>query len=573
MNWLRNLLIVGILAITFLLFIRWGEFQERQVAQSAPPVETLSSSAIESSDSIAPPVDRQTTQQTVAQKENASFDPDELPQAPASGNAPIESLPIAQQDFELIEVNTDTLEILIDPKGGDIVKVALPQYLAKKDEPDNPFILLNRTSAHTYIARSGLIGANGTDTSGERPLFSTVATRFELKDGQEVLNVDLRLQQEANVVLTKRFTFTRDSYLVNVEYLIDNQSDQVWSGAIYGQIRRDDYEPPADVGIGMQPFVGAAITTPDTNYKKFDLDELDEETFKVEHQAGWVAMVQHYFLSAWIPDQEGKHNYQLKKLRSKDLYVMEFASELVYVQPKTRDSISAAFYAGPKIIKKLEEISPYLDLTIDFSWLSVIAKPLFITLDFIHSFVGNWGIAIILLTFLVKLVFLYPSAMSYRSMAKMRKVMPQMQELKERYGDDRQRIGQETMKLYKKEGVNPLGGCLPMLMQMPVFISLYWAIMESVELRHSPFFFWITDLSVKDPLFILPLIMGVTMFIQQKLNPAPTDPMQAKVMQLMPIFFTFLFMMFPAGLVLYWVTNNTLSIAQQYLITKKIENS
>jgi len=284
-------------------------------------------------------------------------------------------------------------------------------------------------------------------------------------------------------------------------------------------------------------------------------------------------MIQHYFISAWIPDADKTNHFNLRKNRSSDIYLLGFTSESTTIAPNSTGSLSASFYAGPKNIRTLSAISPHLDLTIDFGWLWMIAKPLFFGLEKIHGWVGNWGIAIILLTCSIKLLFFYPSAMSYRSMAKMRKVQPLMAELKERYGDDRQKMSGELMKLYKKEKVNPMGGCLPVLLQMPVFLALYWTLMESVELRHSPFFLWIHDLSVRDPYFVLPLLMGATMWIQQKLNPTPPDPMQAKIMQMMPIFFTALFMMFPAGLVLYWVVNNTLSITQQYFITKKIENS
>ncbi|WP_188152073.1 membrane protein insertase YidC [Teredinibacter waterburyi] len=565
MNWLRNSLIGGIVVILFLLFIRWNDYKERYNAELSPVNEpTISSvvnNAVPSTTNTSIPGSIDT--ESVSEIPNASVD--------TSAESAESSLPIATQS-KVVHVTTDSFDVLIDTLGGDIIKVALPQYYAKLNQADNPFILLNSTPSHTYVAQSGLIGTNGTDTAAGRPIFSVSKTEYTLDDDANTLTVDLVVQQEG-AVITKRFTFTRDSYLIDIQYLIDNRSSQAWRGQLYGQIKRDTYVPPSDTGIGMSPYLGAAITTPETNYKKVSFSDIEDETFKITQPGGWVAMVQHYFMSAWIPNPEVSNDYTLRKPRNSDYYFLGFKSEPTTVAGNSQGVISTGFYAGPKIIKKLETIAPHLDLTIDFGWLWMVAKPLFYALDFIHGWVGNWGIAIILLTFAIKIVFFYPSAMSYRSMAKMRKVQPQMAELKERYGDDRQKMSSELMKLYKKEKVNPMGGCLPILLQMPVFMALYWMLMESVELRHAPFYLWIADMSVKDPFYVLPLLMGATMFIQQKLNPTPPDPMQAKVMQFMPIMFTGLFMFFPAGLVLYWVVNNTLSISQQYVITKQIERS
>lgn len=560
MNLIRNALIGGILLVAFLLFIEWNDFQQKQTAAKAPSQETL--------------VENTSTPTRVPEGEVGSTSAD-LP-ALDTRSAVSDKPENAEQtpSTELIKVVTDSLDVLIDPVGGDIIKVSLPKYRDKLEDKDSEYTLLNRSANHTYVAESALFGPNGTHTrESGRAIYSASSSSYTLTEGEQSLTVDL-ITKQPEAQITKRFTFTRDSYLINIEYIVNNYSATTWKAAMYGRIKRDGWVPPADVGIGVKPYLGAALTTTETNYKKIDFDEIEDKPYEFKNQpGGWIAMVQHYFVSAWIPDATQQHTYTLSKSADGKNYLLGFTTPVHVVEPGEQETISAAFYAGPKIIKNLEAIAPHLDLTIDFGWLWFIAKPLFLLLDFIHDYVGNWGIAIILLTCIVKVVFFYPSAISYRSMAKMRKVMPMMQELKELYGDDRQRMGVETMKLYKKEGVNPLGGCLPMIMQMPVFIALYWALMESVELRHSPFFFWIQDLSVKDPYFVLPLIFGATMFFQQKLNPAPTDPMQAKIMQMMPIFFTFLFMMFPAGLVLYWVTNNALSITQQYIITKQIENS
>ena len=562
MNWLRYGLIAAIGVVSYMLFLEWNAFEEEQKAANEIVEETTFG------DPSIPALERVPEPLPIPELQS-----DDLPTVVNKDSVEIPTTSQTKPQSQVVKVNTDTFEILIDTRGGDLVRVALPKHKAKLDEPESAFILMNRTASKTYIAQSGIVGANATDKSSlVRPQYSVASNEFNLVDGEDVLVVDLALEQ-TGVSLIKRYTFTRGSYLIKMEYIVDNYGDQLWRGALYGQIKRNDFDVEAEVGFGMQPYLGAAITTPKKNYDKIKFSEIEDENRKITNKGGWVAMVQHYFISAWIPDENDENTYNLKKLRSKDTYVLEFISPVKTIDPGQKSVISAHFYAGPKHIKTLEKISPFLDLTIDYSWLWFIAKPLFYGLDWIHGFVGNWGVAIMILTLMIKIVFFYPSALSYRSMAKMRKLQPLMADLKEQYGDDRQKMSSELMKVYRKEKVNPLGGCLPILLQMPVFIALYWVLMESVELRHAPFIFWIEDLSIKDPYYVLPLIMGATMFFQQKLNPTPTDPMQAKVMQMMPIFFTVLFLMFPAGLVLYWVVNNSLSIAQQWVITKQIENA
>lgn len=552
MDWLRTSLIAGIALVCFLLMIRWGEFQER----NQPAIN----------------------QATVA--ENAT-DLDSTPEVPNVGSPPAAAdnqIPGVADQLEAtstgwISVKTDVLDVLIDPHGGDIVKAALPSFHAKLNRPDMPFILLNHTDSNTYIARSGLVGPDGTDTKDSRPRFTSAKRNYSLDDGQDQLAVDLVFQQSTGVTITKRFVFSAGSHLIDVRYLINNASDKPWQATLYGQIKRDSYDPNPSGSMGMKPFLGAATSTNEKNYLKLNFDDIADEPLTHKKEGGWVAMVQHYFLSAWVAPQEQQNEFRVFKSKNADMYYLQFTSQPTRIEAGSQGELSAGFYAGPKDIKTLEKISPYLDLTVDYSFLWWIAKPLFYALDGIHSLVGNWGVAIILLTICIKILFFYPSAASYRSMAKMRKVQPKMLELKERYGEDRQKFSAEMMKLYRTEKVNPFGGCLPILIQMPVFLALYWVLMESVELRQAPFFLWIEDLSVKDPYYVLPLIMGVTMWIQQKLNPTPPDPMQAKIMQIMPVMFTLLFLFFPAGLVLYWVVNNTLSITQQYIITKNIEKA
>jgi len=474
---------------------------------------------------------------------------------------------------DIITVRTDVLIVTLDTSGGDISSVSLLDYATQLNTPDDPFQLLERSSTREYYAQSGLIGKNGIDSSGNRPQFRSSKNNYRLLEDQNNLVVDLLYFDDAGINVTKRFTFYRGEYILDVEYIIENDSTQDWRGNLFAQIKRDNSADPAadSSGMGMVPYLGAAITQPDKRFNKISFDDMRDEPLKTTVTGGWIAMIQHYFLSAWIPNPNLQHNYS-STVTKNDSNIIRFTSPETLVEPGTKSTIKTQFYAGPKDQYRLEEISEGLDLSVDYGWLWWIAQPLFWLLTKIQSVFSNWGVAIILLTVLIKASFYRLSAASYRSMANMRRVQPKMAEIKERYGDDRQKQSQAMMELYKKEKINPLGGCLPILVQMPVFISLYWVLMESVELRHSPFILWIQDLSVMDPYFVLPLIMGVSMFVQQKLNPPPPDPMQAKVMQWMPVIFTFFFLFFPAGLVLYWVVNNLLSILQQWFITRQVEN-
>lgn len=553
-DWLRIPLIAGMAVIALLLVMEWSEFQDARRPQMETST-TLSSPAVSTSRSSDAPVPTESSAQEIPQV----VEPDVTA---APGQA-------ASSQAQLITVRTDTLEVLIDTYGGDIVKVALLRHADELNSPE-PLVLLNRNQSMMYIAQSGLVGANGTDLpSGERPIFAVEQSEFVLNEGSDRLHVDLHLQQ-GDVNITKRYTFHRGDNLIDLSYLVDNQSDQPWRGHLYGQIKRDDHSPGKRAGFGIGGFLGAATTNDDDKYAKYDFGKLSKGPIAFSHQGGWVAMVQHYFISAWIPQADEINQFKLRRLTGTNQFVFEFISPSQQIAPGQQGKLSAQFYAGPKDIHRLQEIAPHLERTIDYGPLWFIGLPLFYVLSWIHGFVGNWGVAIILLVVAVKAAFFKLSATGFRSMAKMRKFAPKMQELKERYGDNRQKFSEEMIKLYKKEKINPMKGCLPMLLQMPVFIALYWVLMENVELRHASFL-WLDDLSVKDPFFVLPLIYGATFWFQMRLNPPAQDPTQQRIMQMMPIFFTVMFMFFPAGLVLYWVVNGILSIAQQWFITRQIE--
>jgi len=469
----------------------------------------------------------------------------------------------------LIHVTTDVLKLAIDPRGGDVVQLYLLAYPRRQDHPDIPFQLFDNGSERTYLAQSGLIGANAPDKPSGRALWVSEKTSYQLNQTDDSLTVNLTYV-ENNIEYRKQFTFKRAQYEIGVNYQIINRSEQNWSGNIFAQLKRDNSsDPSTGSAASTATYLGAAVWTPDKPYKKISLKDMNKDSsFKQNVNGGWVAWLQHYFVTAWIPDRENSHLIQTRKDKQGN-YIVGFTGQTIQVAPGASANSALVLYAGPKIQKRLGELSPGLELTVDYGFLWFIAQPIFWLMGQVHGIVGNWGWSIIVLTFLIKLAFFPLSAASYKSMARMRLVAPKVQALKERFGDDKQKMSLEMMQLYKQEKINPLGGCLPILVQMPVFLALYWVLLESVEMRQAGWIGWISDLSIKDPYFVLPLIMGATMFIQHHLNPAPPDPMQAKVMKMMPIVFTFFFLWFPAGLVLYWVVNNVLSIAQQWYVMRR----
>jgi YidC/Oxa1 family membrane protein insertase len=468
----------------------------------------------------------------------------------------------------LVKVETPALLVWIDLKGGDIVRVQLPTYPVTLEEPDTPFLLMDQSAARTYIAQSALIGPDGIDRSGERPVYSAPNASVVLNDGGDVT---LRTTVDGAKV-TKTFVFEADSHLIDVRYDVTNVDQQPKTMRMLSQIKRDRLPPSTDetVPLAPSPYLGGAVTTEENNYEKIDFDDIDEGSFQATTIGGWVAFLQHYFLTAWVAPENQATSYHARKT-SDGYYLFGFTGQSQTIGSGQTGTWTARFYAGPKDQVELEKIAPHLNLTVDYGFLWWIAIPLFKALTFFHDIVGNWGLAIILLTLSVKALLAGFSAKGYRSMANMRRVAPAMKRLQERYSNDREKLSKEMMALYQKEGANPLGSCLPMLLPMPVFLALYWVLLESVELRQAPFIFWINDLAAMDPYFILPLLMGASTYLMQALNPQVGDPMQVRVMKLMPIMFTVLFLFFPAGLVLYWLINNLLSLAQQTYVYRKVE--
>ncbi|NOY66254.1 MAG: membrane protein insertase YidC [Gammaproteobacteria bacterium] len=468
-----------------------------------------------------------------------------------------------------IHVVTDYLDVYLDKIGGDIRRVALKKFPIEKDKPEDPFVLMTDKGAKLFVAQSGFAMSKGAGPS-HKAVFSSAKDSYALEEGKDNLQVVLTWSDASGVKVTKTYTFHRASHLIDINNKVENGSTTSWEGSFYKQQQRTQFGQESQSMFMMRTYMGGVIYTPEELYEKISFsDMVDQDLDRKNIKGGWIGMMQHYFVGAWIPPADEINSFSSSVINYR--YYLRMVGQLITIEPSESKEFKSQYYAGPKDQNVLGELSPGLELTADYGFLTIIAKPLFWLLNIFYGIFGNWGWAIIFLTVTIKLVFFKLSETSYRSMANMRKLQPRMKALKERHGDDRQKMNQSLMELYKKEKINPLGGCLPILVQIPVFISLYWVLMEAVELRQAPFMLWINDLSVQDPYYILPVFMGITMLIQQRLNPAPLDPVQAKVMMALPLVFTVFFLFFPAGLVLYWVVNNTLSIAQQYVITKRVE--
>ncbi len=471
---------------------------------------------------------------------------------------------------QLVRIDTDVLQALVDTRGGVLRSLKLKKYPTSLERPNDWLELVHSDSDSAHILQSGLRNKEERAPT-HHSIYKAEQLQYEMADGQDELSVPLRWSQDG-IEVTKTYHFKRGNYLIDVNHRVDNRSGQDWLGSEYRQIQRTR---PLETSRLLYTYTGSVYYNEETKYEKVDFDDMEDSQLRLESTGGWIAMIQHYFLSAWIPGQADQNLiYSIANTkRNPSTYTIGLRSQNLLVPAGANGEFSSQMFIGPKIVGRLEEISPGLELTVDYGVLTFLSKPLYWLLSWYHGFVGNWGVAIILLTLTVKAVFYKLSETSYRSMAKMRKVSPRLKTLKERYGDDRQKMNQAMMELYKTEKINPMGGCLPIMVQIPVFIALYWALLESVDLRQAPFIFWIKDLSVMDPFYVLPIVMGISMVIQQRLNPPPPDPIQAKIMMALPFVFTVFFAFFPSGLVLYWVVNNTLSIAQQWVITRRIEAS
>lgn len=542
----RLLLFVALSVVILLLWQAWqGDFGK------TPHTATPTTTAVNE-----PPVSASSTQSKPT-----------TPAATATASAVPSEKGLAHG--ERIRVTTDVLVAEIDTFGGDLRQADLLQYPVSRDHPDQPFRLLNDDTSKIFVAQSGLLAA--TVAPDHHAQYQAAQKVYRLADGATELKVPLTWANDQGITVTKTYTFHRGSYAMDLSYEVMNTSGQDWRGRQYRQLERARVERESRF---IYTYTGGAISSQENKYRKLsfdDMDKQDKQAISSDVKGGWAAMIQHYFVVAWVPVQEETNHYYSKALGD-GLYVLGLSSSSEQTVPAGgKGEFSSRLYVGPKLQDHLAAVAPHLELTVDYGLLTFIAKPIFWLLKTIHGLVNNWGWSIILLTVIIKLAFYKLSEASYRSMANMRRMQPKMVQIRERFGDDRQRMSQAMMELYKKEKINPLGGCFPILIQIPVFISLYWVLLESVELRQAPFILWLNDLSNKDPYYVLPLIMGVSMFLQQKISPAPPDPLQAKIMMSLPVVFTLFFAFFPSGLVLYWVVNNILSISQQWYITRRIE--
>jgi len=482
--------------------------------------------------------------------------------APSPGTARLET-------GERIQVSTDLLQVEIDTQGGDLRVVELRKHSVSLDQPGTPFRLLDDRGPRIFVAQSGLIGHEGA-LPNHKSRYTADASRYELAKGQDALTVRLNWSGPEGVRVTKTYTFHRNDYSVDVGYEVSNTGRKPRDIYLYAQFLRS-YEETSYGFTTLPTYTGGVIYTPEKHYEKINLEQMRDKQLAREAEGGWVAMLQHYFLGAWLPGANDRNQYYSDAQAGNLLAIGYKTLAPTTVAAGGKATLSTRLFVGPKEQQRLEKLDETLKLTVDYGWLTFIAAPLFWVLDWLHKLVGNWGWAIILLTLLIKLVFYPLSVASYRSMAHMRRMQPRMAALKERFGDDRQKLNQAMMELYKTEKINPLGGCLPILVQIPVFIALYWVLLESVELRQAPFALWLKDLSAPDPFFVLPVLMGASMLAQQWLNPQPVDPLQKKLMYALPVVFTGMFLFFPSGLVLYWVVQNILSVAQQWQINRAIE--
>ncbi len=544
------------IALAFVLLLLWQAWEQDYGPAPSAPVTQDSPATQEVPATSAPVAD-------IPQGAPA----EQPPTTTAEGSIPTVQEHVLQT-AERIRVETDALKVEIDTHGGDLRRLYLKAYPVSLDAPEQPFELLNDTLPKLFVAQSGLIGAKS-QAPNHHAVYTAEERDYRLTEGSDQLAVRLTWNGPNGLIVVKTYTFHRGSYLIEVNHEVQNATGETWKGRQYRQLQRTQVAEEGQSSF-IYTYMGGVLYSEQDKYQKIDFADMVDADLDVDTKNGWAAMLQHYFLAAWVPPADELDKYYTKALPGAR-YLIGLVSPQITVEPGQTGVFTSRLYAGPKLQDVLAKIAPGLELSVDYGILTVLAQPLFWLLKTIHRFIGNWGWAIILVTLLIKLAFFKLSEASYKSMANMRRMQPRLQTLKERYSDDKQKLSQAMMELYKKEKINPLGGCLPIVIQIPVFIALYWVLLESVELRQAPFILWIKDLATPDPYFVLPVIMGVTMVIQQKLNPAPMDPIQQKVMMILPLVFTVFFAFFPSGLVLYWVANNALSITQQWVITRKVE--
>lgn len=549
----RILIYAALIIVAFFLWQKWNQF-EANIAANAP-------------------IQQQQTQTPIATTAiGANNIGNAVTTTPTTTATQINSVTTTTTEVpknRIIHIHTDVLNLEIDTLGGNIISLNLPKYPVALETPKIPFKLLSSHPNQLYIAESALMGNNGPDNANNLAQYATSQNSYSLNG--DTLTVNLTWKNQTGLDVIKTYTFTKGSYLINVGYTIINKGSAAWTGNYYMQLTRKEVAPTGSHLFQIHPYYGAAISSPAEPYQQVSFKDMDKQDIQQPIKSGWAAMVQRYFVSAWVPNKTETFNYYSKS-ESDGIYTIGMSSQPITVAPGQMKTVSSKLYSGPEITSVLQTIAPGLEQTVSYGWLWFISVIIFWIMEKIYLVVGNWGWSIILVTVLIKLMFYHLSAKSYHSMAKMRGLQPKIQALRERHADDKQKQSQAMMELYKTEKVNPVGGCLPIVVQIPVFFALYMVLIESVQLRQAPWILWIHDLSVPDPYFVLPVLMAITMFVQQKLNPPPPDPTQAKVMMFLPVVFGFLFAYFPAGLVLYWVVNNGLSILQQWHITRKVEH-
>ncbi|SFK24780.1 membrane protein insertase YidC [Methylophaga sulfidovorans] len=545
MDNLRTLFIFGLLIVSLLLWQAWQkDYVHPQQTEQNTASTQIDDSSVAANDAALPDM--------------PSVSAEALPDVPESAQS-------SAATKQKIHVKTDVMDVEISTQGGDIQNLALLKYAVSSEEPNTPVQFLSDKSDTYFVAQSGL--RSNMDVPTHYAVYKADEQNFQLRDGQEEIKVPLYWQADNGLTVVKTYTFKRNSYVVNVDYKIINNTADAFSAYPYAQFNRKKQKSSSRF---IYTYNGPVFSNTGNEYEKVKYDDLDEKPFDQKAKDGWAAMIEHYFVAAIVPEQnDQEEGYYARSLNGTN-YTAGVRMPAISVDAGSEGHADYEMYLGPKKAERLEKVAKNLQLTVDYGIFTIISEPLFWVMQWLHKLTGNWGWSIVLLTVLIKLAFFKLSAASYRSMAAMRKLTPKLATLKERYGDDKQKFNQAMMDLYRTEKINPLGGCLPILVQMPVFLSFYWVLVESIELRQADFILWINDLTAMDPYFILPVLFGISMWFQQTLNPAPQDPAQAMMMKFFPLVFTVFFAFFPSGLVLYWVVNNVLSIAQQWYITRKM---